>query len=113
MSYSNIDKNYTKGSTVKSQTTPAGVPFLTPNVVVKEDANWHVSYNNVDAGIYGCDTTAIVVNNWDFYILNGNHVASLKFLDNLAEAIDYFFSKPDQHNKLTVYGSNLCLSQEN
>lgn len=47
--------------------------MLTPNIVT-EGSGFYVSYNQVDAAIYGCDTTALVVGQMErFYILKGDH----------------------------------------
>lgn len=60
---------------------------------------FHLSYNPNCAG-YGCDTTAIVLNECVFFVLNGNHKTQLLdalnlngfqgvidyFIDNLAQA---------------------------
>lgn len=41
--------------------------------------HWHISYNDVDYGIYGTDTTALVIGQSEhFIILNGNHIEAFK-----------------------------------
>lgn len=95
-------------------------PFQTPGVIYKsgftipirntayQGGGFHISYNDRDISTYGCATTAIVVKNWDFYILDGDHREALFPLmegpEGLKKCLEYFHSKPDQHNSMTVYG---------
>lgn len=93
-----------------------GTTVLKPNIVRFESAEsvtydnriyegFYVSYNNYDADIYGCDTTAIVLGQMQvFWILNGDHV------DGLIEAIrkagfkgclEYYDARPEQHNRFS------------
>lgn len=59
-----------------------GIPVIVPNIVPVEGINFHISYNDFDIGVYGCDTTALVLSDGvhceEFYILNGNHVDAYK-----------------------------------
>ena len=65
--------------------TPVGVPNRVNNYV-----GYHVSYNNYDHRIYGCDTTAIVIDKTSaFLILNGDHRPNLQGL-SLEDACTYF-----------------------
>lgn len=73
----------------------------TPNDVVDGDG-FYVSYNCVDASIYGCDTTALVVGQMEaFYILNGDHRA--EYAPLISEGFDacmgYFMENIEQINK--------------
>ena len=48
------------------------VPLITPNVVMDGD-DFYISYNGVDAAIYGGQTTALVIGQMQaFYILNAD-----------------------------------------
>lgn len=45
------------------------------NLVNTGSPHWYISYNDVDYGIYGTDTTALVIGQGEhFLILNGNHI---------------------------------------
>lgn len=66
-----------------------GVPVITPNRVFfssnesveyggKTYDGFYISYNNYDTDIYGCDTTAIVLGQMQYFlVLNGNHEEDL------------------------------------
>lgn len=67
--------------------------------------DFSISYNVVDTGIYGCDTTAIVIGQMQhFMILNGDHVITLEELageggaEGLDACIDYFNENQDLRN---------------
>ena len=78
-----------------------GIPCLVPNVTEQHDKSFYVSYNNYDTGIYGSDTTAIVLNDMTrFTILNGDHRKPLKGL-TYAEAIEYAMQHSEQINKFS------------
>lgn len=85
-------------STVSTKTFD-GIPCLVPNVVEQHDKSFYVSYNNYDTGIYGSDTTAIVLNDMSrFTILNGDHRKNLKGF-SYPEAIEYAMQHEEQINK--------------
>jgi hypothetical protein len=76
-------------------------PIMVPNDTVDGDG-FYVSYNRRDSGIYGSDTTALVVGQMQhFYILNGNHMADyLPLIDEGLDAcLDYFEANIDLINK--------------
>jgi hypothetical protein len=76
-----------------------GIPIGVPNVVDETKAGYYVSYNNYDVGIYGSDTTAIVVDRSSaFLILNGDHREQLRGL-SLKDACAYFHANSDNKNK--------------
>jgi hypothetical protein len=52
---------------------------MVPNRTTQVEPGFYVSYNSVDAAVYGEVTTAVVVGaQMDrFYVLNGNHEAAL------------------------------------
>lgn len=65
-------------------------------------SGFHLSYNP-SAADYGSDTTAIVLKNQLFLILNGNHKKSLSEVANsagLQGCIDYFISNIAQANPI-------------
>ena len=74
-----------------------GFPVVIPNQV-KDYTDFYISYNNYDTGIYGCDTTALVIGQMEkFFILKGDH---RKLYDDLANAgfracLKYFFDNID------------------
>lgn len=66
--------------------------FSSPNLTSHGDG-LYVSYNDRDAGIYGSDTTALVVGQMQkFYILNGDHRAAYAplIVRGLDACLDYF-----------------------
>lgn len=78
-----------------------GTPVGVPNRVDNTPTGYYVSYNNYDKGIYGCDTTAIVINKTSaFLILNGDHRDNLRGL-SLADACDYFHANSDKKNHIS------------
>lgn len=78
-----------------------GTPVGVPNRVDYESSEYHVSYNNYDRQIYGCDTTAIVINKTSaFLILNGDHRNNLRGL-SLADACNYFHANLDKKNRMS------------
>lgn len=67
------------------------IPLMIPNdVLVRKD--FYISYNNRDIGVYGSETTALVIGNMEkFLVLDGNHAkAYLEFREDLHACIDYF-----------------------
>ncbi len=74
-----------------------GIPVGVPNVTTK-GTGYYVSYNNYDRGVYGCDTTAIVIDKTSaFLILNGDHRGPLSGL-SLEDACQYFHDRPELKN---------------
>lgn len=70
-----------------------------PNVVAGFGA-FHVSYNTHSSD-YGCDTTALVLQQRVFFVLNGNHAAALHAAaesTGIQGCIDYFINHMDQAN---------------
>jgi len=75
--------------------------MTTPNDVIKADG-FYVSYNDCDVGIYGSDTTALVVGQMEkFCILKGNHVESYRgvMAKGLDACLEYFRSNVSLKNK--------------
>ena len=73
-----------------------GIPVTIPNKITTETTDYYISYNNRDIGIYGCDTTALVLTKPDtpekFLILNGNHVNAYEIIkDNKIEGRIFLF----------------------
>ena len=58
-------------------TTFNGIPVVIPNKTDDVDTgspHWYVSYNNYSTRDYGCDTTALVLGQGEYFIiLNGDH----------------------------------------
>lgn len=78
----------------------ASIPIRVPNDVIDGDG-FYVSYNDVDAAIYGSDTTALVIGQMQaFYILDGNHMAAYAPLieQGLEACLGYFASRPELVN---------------
>lgn len=71
----NTTDDITTKVTIRNQVSPSGIPFTTPNLVTPSKIeDFYISYNNTDRGVYGSDTTAVVVGNMSgFFILNGDH----------------------------------------
>jgi hypothetical protein len=79
----------------------SGVPFSIANYVY-EGEEFFISYNDIDSGYYGCDTTALVVGQMrHFYILNGDHRMSYCSLIPLgfAACFEYFNKNRELMNK--------------
>lgn len=77
-----------------------GAPVGVPNQV-DPSIGYYVSYNNYDIRIYGCPTTAIVIDKTSaFLILNGDHRAALKGM-SLTQACEYFHNNLHLKNKLS------------
>lgn len=77
------------------------VPIITPNDVTDGDG-FYVSYNGVDSGIYGGQTTALVIGQMQaFYILNGDHQAAYAELipQGLPACMAYFQANAASINK--------------
>ncbi|ORE47683.1 hypothetical protein BKN49_05660 [Pseudomonas aeruginosa] len=79
------------------------VPLITPNVVMDGD-DFYISYNGVDAAIYGGQTTALVIGQMQaFYILDGDHQAAYADLipQGLSACLAYFKAHQGQMNKFS------------
>lgn len=82
-----------------------GVPAFVsaPNETMDGDG-FHVSYNNRDEAIYGCDTTALVLGQMQrFYILDGDHRAAYAPLipQGWDSCMEYFLANIDRMNKIS------------
>jgi len=67
--------------------------------------NYHISYNPSSAG-YGCVTTAIVLKQTVFLVLNGDHKTNLEHLAKelgLQGCIKYFANNIDKASKLSEH----------
>ena len=75
-----------------------GIPILEPkNDITSSKDNFYISYNNRDTQIYGCDTTALVLESpiaTRFLILNGNHTKEYNEIINdvgsYENCVEYF-----------------------
>ena len=79
----------------------SGIPISIPNTTY-DGEGFYVSYNNRDGGIYGSDTTALVVGQMQsFYILNGDHRTGYGPLlaQGLGACLAYFRQNVAQMNK--------------
>lgn len=85
-----------------------------PNQVLLCD-DYHVSYNSMDAWLYGCDTTAIVVNYDElFLILNGDHRDKLEEItetSGLQGCIDYFIENIHLANNRSEHSTKFCKAE--
>lgn len=85
-----------------------GTPLVVPNRVT-EGKGYYVSYNNYDRRIYGCDTTAIVIDSTGaFLILNGDHRKAVDGM-TLAEVCAYFHANADKKSKMSDPDENYRL----
>lgn len=78
-----------------------GIPVLVPNAVTEGDG-FYISYNNVDTGTYGSDTTALVKGDGEhFYVLNGDHRNGYAPLipQGFDACLDYFRQHDEQMNR--------------
>jgi hypothetical protein len=79
-----------------------GIPCTVPNSIAGEGRGFYISYNNYDIGIYGSDTTALVLGQMEkFYILNGDHRKAYANLvpRGFNACLDYFKGHLDQISK--------------
>lgn len=70
----------------------------------KEYDGFYISHNNYDIGIYGSETTALVLGQMEkFFVLNGNHCTSLEKLakESLTNCINYVRKNKNKLNKLS------------
>jgi hypothetical protein len=83
-----------------------GIPVGVPNRVSKQEKTHYVSYNNYDRAEYGCDTTALYINETSqFLILNGNHSSGYDGCDSLQDCVDYFYENVEQANFRSEHGT--------
>jgi hypothetical protein len=83
--------------------SPEKTPGM-PNQIYRGSGDYYVSYNDTDSRIYGCATTALVVENMRyFYILNGDHRAGYaQLMDKGIDAcLNYFRDHIDQISKFS------------
>lgn len=78
------------------------------NVIVTENTDFYISYNEVDTKCYGDVTTAIVKKNDNpvkFFILNGNHSKQYKDIirhgGSYADCIAYFKKNIDKKSSFS------------
>ena len=97
-------------STASIGILPNGIIGNIPNRVTDADG-FYVSYNNVDSGLYGCDTTAVVVGQMQrFYILKGNHEKQLigkTFEECLNYIHDYINLFHESSDPLPIRGTTI------
>lgn len=79
-----------------------GYPIMVPNKVINADG-FYISYNDYDIRTYGCDTTALVLENpTHFYILNNDHRENYKpLMDDVEKCLEYFKQHVDQINEMS------------
>lgn len=83
----------------KHYTVPV-MNLISPNVVAQTDTHFHISYC-ASSRDYGSDTTALVLADNVFFILNGNHAAELlnsAKARGLAGCVTYFIEHVKQAN---------------
>ena len=83
-----------------------GIPLHVPNDITNSCKDFHISYNNVDTKIYGCDTTALVTSDHNkFLILNGDHRKEYNEIivngGGYIECLKYFISNSDLQNEMS------------
>lgn len=85
-----------------------GFPTFIPNIIVSNNEDFYISYNNCDIHIYGDVTTALVYEfpkgkSEHYYVLNGNHVKQYNELltkgGGIKECLEYFKSNQDLMSK--------------
>lgn len=85
------------------QTASGVMPLSIPNTVT-DCGRFYVSYNDYDIGIYGCDTTALVLGQMEkFYILKGDHRSQYAALQDqgFAACLDYYKQHLDVAHKFS------------
>ena len=82
-----------------------GIPIGVPNRISKQEKTHYISYNNHDTAGYGCDTTALCINETSqFLILNGNHSSEYNNCNTLQDCINYFYLNIEQANPKSEHG---------
>lgn len=77
------------------------LPLHVPNDTIHGEG-FYISYNAHDSGIYGSDTTALVVGQMEaFYILNGDHMGEYfrRIGAGFEACLEYFEENIEQINK--------------
>ena len=84
-----------------------GIPISIPNDIINTKDDFYISYNNRDSHIYGCDTTALVLESprTRFLILNGNHTEEYNEIINnggsYKSCVEYFNQNVDLKSKFS------------
>lgn len=84
-----------------------------PNVILPLDG-FHISHNYSSAG-YGCETTAIVLQNHVHFVLNGDHreaLAKASEEHGLQGCVDYFIDNINQANRISEHLSIAGLRED-
>lgn len=82
-----------------------GIPMNVPNKTPIQTKDFYISYNNYDIAIYGCPTTALVLEKpcVKFLILNGNHTKQYKDIiekgGTYQDCLQYFVDTIDKKSK--------------
>lgn len=90
------------------------VNTMSPNVVAITDTTFHLSYKS-SCSDYGSDTTAIVLRNNVFFILNGDHKEALLALaetEGLPACMQYFIEHIAQANPLSEHRMAVLLDAD-
>ena len=94
------------------------INFLTGDLLPNETAmfkDFYLSYNNTDVSFYGSDTTAIVLKERVFFLLNGDHRQALLTKakqDGLQGCVDYFIANIALVNKISEHGMVIGISPD-
>lgn len=94
----------TKGFSYPKPIQTSGQTIYAPNQTLNGDG-FYVSYNNTDTSIYGSDTTALVDDDLQcFLILNGDHRAEYAQLvkRGYQTCVNYFMDHLDQKSKFSA-----------
>lgn len=94
-------------TTVDTLVLDSGLPIqlIKRNSTLDADG-FYVSHNGYDTGIYGCETTALVVGQMQgFYILNGDHREAYSALiaKGFDACLEYFNANVAQANKFSEH----------
>ncbi len=81
-----------------------------PNTII-DNGNFHISYNPQPIG-YGTETTAIVLDNNVYLILNGDHTKELNDVTQIDQAIDYFVNNIKVANKYSEHRMIIGLQED-
>ena len=81
-----------------------------PNLVHMHDG-WHLSYCGRSAA-YGCETTALVIDNWVFFVLKGDHCQAWARASTLWEALQYFVAHEEQIHSASEHRMALGLEED-
>lgn len=78
---------------------------------VDQRGRWHLSYNPSVQG-YGCVTTALVLDNRVFFVLNGDHRKAWGEAADLEGALDYFIEHHQQVSDMSEHRMALGLAHD-